>query len=144
MPWTVSSVRSVTTIPYTPPRIAGTTKKSPSRSGALARTAATGSDGRATTLYRARNAEQSPLRYSIDAKEQFDLMRRIEDEGEELVAIYHSHTGSPAYPSQTDVNLARWWPGVLWLICSLAEDEPVVRGFAIHDGRIEEVDLVVE
>jgi hypothetical protein len=33
---------------------------------------------------------------------------------------------------------------VLWLICSLAEDEPVVRGFAIDDGRIEEVELVVD
>ena len=26
----------------------------------------------------------------------------------------------------------------------LAEDEPVVRGFAIDDGRIEEVELVVD
>ena len=39
--------------------------------------------------------------------------------GEEIGAIFHSHPSSEAYPSQTDVNLARWWPGVLWLICSL-------------------------
>ena len=30
----------------------------------------------------------------------------MEEKGEELAAIYHSHTKSPAYPSQTDINLA--------------------------------------
>jgi proteasome lid subunit RPN8/RPN11 len=103
-----------------------------------------GSDGRATTVYRANNAEASPLRYSIDAKEQFDLMRRIEDAGEELVGIYHSHTGSAAYPSQTDVNLA-FYPEALYLIVSLAEGEESLRGFRIdrEKGRIDEAEIVV-
>ena len=71
-------------------------------------------------------------------------MERIEGDGEDLVGIYHSHTNSPAYPSQTDVNLAAQWPGVLWLICSLEDyDAPVVRGFRIRDGEIEEEDLDV-
>ena len=99
-----------------------------------------GDAGEARTLYRAENAEASPLRYSIDAKEQFRLMREIEDGGEDLVAIYHSHTKSPAYPSQTDVNLAGW-PEAVYLIVSLAEEEPVLRGFWIREGRIEEAEL---
>jgi proteasome lid subunit RPN8/RPN11 len=103
-----------------------------------------GSDGRATTVYRAVNAEASPLRYSIDAKEQFDLMRQIEDAGEELVAIYHSHTGSPAYPSQTDVNLAGW-PDAVYVIVSLHEaGAPDVKGFWIRDGEISDAELLVE
>ena len=103
-----------------------------------------GTDGRAQTVYRATNAEASPLRYSIDAKEQFELMRRIEDAGEELIGIYHSHTRSPAYPSQTDVNLAGW-PDAVYLIASLKDaEDPDVRGFWIRDGNISDAELVVE
>lgn len=103
-----------------------------------------GDGGEARTVYRAENAEASPLRYSIDAKEQFRLMRAIEDAGEELVGIYHSHTKSAAYPSQTDVNLAGW-PDAVYLIISLAEpDAPDLKGFWIRDGKIAEAELVVE
>ena len=103
-----------------------------------------GGDGQAAVVHRARNAEQSPLRYSIDAKEQFELMRKIEDSGQELVAIYHSHTGSAAYPSQTDVNLAAW-PDAVYVIVSLEDpDRPDVRGFWIREGKIADAELVVE
>lgn len=103
-----------------------------------------GVDGEARTVHRAQNAEASPLRYSIDAKEQFRLMRAIEDAGEELVGIYHSHTRSAAYPSQTDVNLAGW-PDAVYLIASLADAEaPDVKGFWIRDGEIAEAELAVE
>ena len=103
-----------------------------------------GSDGQARTVYRARNAEASPLRYSIDAKEQFELMRRIEEAGEELVAIYHSHTRSAAYPSQTDVNLAGW-PDAVYLIVSLEDTgSPDVRGYWIREEEIGDAELTVD
>lgn len=103
-----------------------------------------GADGTAATVYRAANAEASPFRYAIDAKEQFRLMKAIEEGGEELVAIYHSHTKSAAYPSQTDVNLAGW-PDAVYLIVSLADpDAPELKGFWIREGRIAEAELVVE
>jgi [CysO sulfur-carrier protein]-S-L-cysteine hydrolase len=102
-----------------------------------------GIDGEAQTVYRAENAEASPLRYSIDAAEQFRLMKEIEGAGEELVAIYHSHTKSEAYPSQTDVNLAGW-PDAVYLIVSLADSEaPDVKGFWIRDGGISDAELDV-
>jgi [CysO sulfur-carrier protein]-S-L-cysteine hydrolase len=103
-----------------------------------------GVDGEARMVYRAENAEASPLRYSIDAKEQFRLMREIEEAGEELVGIYHSHTKSAAYPSQTDINLAGW-PDAVYLIASLADAEsPDIKGFWIRDGEINDAELVVE
>jgi proteasome lid subunit RPN8/RPN11 len=93
----------------------------------------------------AATAFASPLRYEVHPRDQLRIMEEIEDAGEELAAIYHSHTRSGAYPSQTDVNLAANWPDPVYLICSLAEgDGPVVKGFAIRDGAVEEVDLVVE
>jgi [CysO sulfur-carrier protein]-S-L-cysteine hydrolase len=117
-----------------------------------------GVDDRARTVYRARNAEASPLRYNLDPKDQFRIMSEIEERGEELAAIYHSHTASPAYPSQTDINLALMerrengevvgleplFPGVVYLIASLAEDEVPLRGFRIDEDGVTEVELTVE
>jgi [CysO sulfur-carrier protein]-S-L-cysteine hydrolase len=101
-------------------------------------------DGQATSLYRARNAEESPLRYVVHPQDQFRIMEDMDGRGEELGAIYHSHTKSPAYPSQTDINLAEGWPDPLYVICSIADDDsPELRGFAIRDDRVEEVELDV-
>src|SRR5262245_38440847 len=102
-----------------------------------------GGDGVARTVYRARNAEASPLRYNLDPQDQFRIMTEMEEKGEELSAIYHSHTASSAYPSQTDINLAAY-PDALYLIVSLAEGEKELRGFRIEDGKVTEVDLEVE
>jgi len=103
-----------------------------------------GRDGSATTVHRARNSAATWLRYELHPTDQLRIMNAIEEEGEELVDIYHSHTKSAAYPSQTDVNLADAWPDPLYLICSLEHaDAPVVRAFAIRDGGVEEVELDV-
>jgi proteasome lid subunit RPN8/RPN11 len=101
-----------------------------------------GDDGEARTLYRARNAEASPLRYNLDPQDQFRIMREMEERGEELSAIYHSHTRSPAYPSQTDINLAAY-PEALCLIVSLAEGEEELRGFRITEGDVSEAALAI-
>jgi proteasome lid subunit RPN8/RPN11 len=104
-----------------------------------------GSDGTATRVYRARNAEASPLRYLIHPQDQYRITMEISERGEEIAAIYHSHTASPAEPSQTDINLAENWPDPLYLICSVADPAaPSVRGFLIRDRRIEEVELDVD
>ena len=109
-----------------------------------------GADGEARTLYRARNAEASPLRYRLDPQDQFTIMSELDRKGEELVAIYHSHTKSPAYPSQTDINLAvvevggeriQQFPGTIYLIASLAEGEEPLRGFDIGADEVREVEL---
>jgi proteasome lid subunit RPN8/RPN11 len=101
-----------------------------------------GRDDAATTVYRSINAEASPLRYSLDASDQFRIMKEMEESGEELVGIYHSHTASAAHPSQTDVNLAAY-PDAVYVIVSLQDAELDVRGFWIRDGRIEETELDV-
>jgi proteasome lid subunit RPN8/RPN11 len=104
-----------------------------------------GTNGQATRVYRARNSEASPFRYTIHPQDQFRITMEIEDHGEEIAAIYHSHTKSPAEPSQTDINLAENWPEPLYLICSLANDDaPEVRAWAIRDGKVEEVGLDVD
>ncbi len=99
--------------------------------------------GDAVKVYRAANAAASPLRYEIDGAEQYRIQMAIDDEGLDLGAIYHSHTRSAPYPSQTDINLA-FYPEALYVIVGLAQDEPEVRAYEIRDGRVADADLVVD
>jgi [CysO sulfur-carrier protein]-S-L-cysteine hydrolase len=103
-----------------------------------------GTDGTASEIFRARNEMASPLAYNVHPQDLLRITSAIEDRGEELAAIYHSHTKSPAEPSQTDVNLAANWPDPVYLICSIADADPVVRGWHIRDGAVTEVELAVE
>jgi [CysO sulfur-carrier protein]-S-L-cysteine hydrolase len=101
-----------------------------------------GRDGEASRVVRVANAAASPLRYEMDAQGQYDALKSIEDGGEDLLAIYHSHTKSAAYPSQTDVNQAVAWPEQVYLIVSLADpDAPEVKGYLLKDLKIADVAL---
>ena len=103
-----------------------------------------GRDGEATVVHRVENSAASPLRYEMDPKAQYDAYTAIEDAGLELLAIYHSHTKSAAYPSQTDVNQAVAWPDQVYVIVSLQEpDAPDVKAYLLKDMKIEEVELDV-
>lgn len=82
-------------------------------------------------VIRATNSEPSPFFYVLDPREQMRIMDEIDDAGEDLLAIYHSHTRSAAYPSRTDVELA-FFPATPYLIVSLADrDAPVIRAFIL-------------
>ena len=103
-----------------------------------------GRDGEASAVIRVDNAAASPLRYEMDPQGQFDALRQIEADGGELLAIYHSHTKSAAYPSQTDVNQAQNWPEPAYVIVSLADPAaPDVKSFHLADLRIADAELDV-
>ena len=71
-----------------------------------------------------------------------------ESRGERIVAIYHSHTFTQAYPSQTDANNAvqSGWTEPVYVLISLAEKtRPVVRAFQISDvGSIVELPIATD
>lgn len=111
----------------------------------------TGKDGEAVRLYRTRNMEASPFRYNIDPRDLLKIEREMDDEGLQVLVIYHSHVASEAYPSQTDIRLSQWpgtdppldiYPGAYYVLVSLQDREnPVVRGYTITGGNVEEVEL---
>lgn len=104
-----------------------------------------GADGEAGTVIPVVNSAASPLRFEMDPQGQYNALKAIEENGKELLAIYHSHTKSAAYPSQTDVNQAVNWPDAVYLIVSLEdEDAPDVKGYWLKDLRIADVELVIE
>jgi [CysO sulfur-carrier protein]-S-L-cysteine hydrolase len=103
-----------------------------------------GRDGEAETVIRVANSAASPLRYEMDPQEQYDALKAIEDAGGELLAIYHSHTKSAAYPSQTDVNQAVAWPEQVYLIVSLADPEAAdVKGYLLRDLTIADAEISI-
>ena len=95
-------------------------------------------DGRVEKAYPMTNADHSPVTYRLDPEEQVRAFTEIEEKGWELLAIYHSHSHSPAYPSATDLELA-FYPDSLYLIISLADrDRPTIHAFRIVEGVIKE------
>lgn len=99
-------------------------------------------DGEAVKVYRATNAAASPLRYELDGAEQYRIQMEIDDAGLELGGIYHSHTRTEPYPSQTDINLA-FYPDTVYVIVGLAGEEPDVRAFSIRDGQVRQTEFEV-
>lgn len=98
-----------------------------------------GKDGRATKLFRARNAEASPYRYSVEPKDLLRIYRECEANDWTFLVIYHSHTMSPPYPSPTDVRLAANWPDPYYIVVSLQDAaKPEARAFRIVDGEVTE------
>ncbi|MGE5892547.1 MAG: M67 family metallopeptidase [bacterium] len=97
-----------------------------------------GKDFASCRILRATNTEQSPVSYFMDPKEQLRFHKEMREQGEKMLAIYHSHPGSEAFPSQKDVDLA-FYPDTLSIIISLLQDPPVIRAFSINEGKIEEL-----
>jgi len=88
------------------------------------------------------NSERSMTNYTMDPRQQYLAMREIEDEGWQL-ALYHSHTHTKAYPSETDIRLAAY-PEATYLIVTLQDrDHPEIRAFTIVDGEVAERDVRV-
>jgi len=100
-------------------------------------------DGRPVKVFPMRNADASPVTYRLDGTEQLKVFDELDDNGWTLWAIYHSHTHSEAYPSETDRRLA-FYPEAKYLLLSLADrDAPVLRAFSILDGEVEEEELTI-
>jgi proteasome lid subunit RPN8/RPN11 len=96
-----------------------------------------GSDDAATSFHPTRNADASPYRYTVDPGQALEVVLDLEDAGDDLVAIYHSHTKSAPYPSRTDSELATW-PTAAYVIVSLASDPPAIQAWDLSDG-IQEI-----
>lgn len=102
-----------------------------------------GNDGHVTRFYELTNADASGEHYSLLPEEQFATVRDLRAHAADLLAIWHSHPASPARMSVEDLRLA-FTPETVYLIVSLAvPDEPELRGFTVHHGQPETVDITL-
>jgi hypothetical protein len=86
------------------------------------------------------NAAHSPTFYEFDPKDLLALYREVEDQDEEIVVIYHSHTETEAYPSRTDITYAAE-PGAHYVLVSTRKEiAPATefRSYRIIDGEVTE------
>jgi proteasome lid subunit RPN8/RPN11 len=94
------------------------------------------------------NAAMSPTFYEFDSGDLLRLYREMDDNDEEPVVIYHSHTATEAYPSRTDISLAQE-PGAHYVLVSTRDGAhesggPIdFRSFRIVDGEVSEEEVTV-
>jgi proteasome lid subunit RPN8/RPN11 len=103
-----------------------------------------GVGGQATRVIEMTNTARSPTFYEMDSMEVLRTLRGMDDADEELLAIYHSHTATEAYPSRTDVSIAGF-PEAHYILVSTREPDAVeFRSYRIEDGVVseEEVEIV--
>jgi proteasome lid subunit RPN8/RPN11 len=102
-----------------------------------------GKEGRPVRFFPMTNADASPVTYRLDPKEQLRVFEEIEEQGWDLLAIFHTHTHSEAYPSETDRRQA-FYPEAAYLVMSLADRaNPVLRAFRISEDGVTEEELEV-
>ena len=106
------------------------------------------SDGEVVKVFPMSNASASPVRYSLEPREQFAAYTELDKNGWQLGGVFHSHTHTDAYPSPTDVRLAS--EDVPYVIISFAEEPPSIRAFRVlkesltdTDGEIVEVPVAI-
>jgi proteasome lid subunit RPN8/RPN11 len=107
-----------------------------------------GAKGQVVDVYPAKNVAATPrIRFSMAPEDILAITDKIDSADQELVAFYHSHTHTQAYPSPTDVAdwPARWYPDALLMICSLMEpDRPSLRAFQVNEsGEITEATVEI-
>ena len=113
-----------------------------------------GHEGRPVAVYPMTNAERSPVIYRFESNEQKRVFNEIDDKGWDLLAFFHSHPETEAYPSKTDRSIAMWtdpatgrrqpaYPGTRYLILSL-RGQPELRAFRFEDGQPVEEELTIE
>ena len=101
--------------------------------------------GTADAYHPARNADASPYVYTVHPDDLLRIVLGIEDAGLDLVAIFHSHTNTPAVPSPTDRRQARY--PVVYLLATLSDPDAGVaealRAWRIAGGDVREVPLTI-
>lgn len=94
--------------------------------------------GAVNTVWRMNNVATHPLQhYALDPEQHLHCLDEMERVGERLMAVYHSHTdGSPAYPSETDIDSAT--QVVPYIILGVNG----ARAYHIMGGRVTELRMI--
>jgi len=102
-----------------------------------------GKDHTVEKAFELQNVDQSSVRYAMAPQEQLKVFEEMGRDAMEMVAVYHSHTHTIPFPSETDVKLA-FCPEVSSIIISLKEEDPMVKAFRVGKEAIylEEIEVI--
>ena len=92
-------------------------------------------------VYAMTNIEPSPVSYFMDPGEQFRVQKEMRERGEGMIAIFHSHPQSPAYPSAKDVKLAFYDDAVYMIVGLSGSGADEIRAFNIREGNVSDIGI---
>jgi proteasome lid subunit RPN8/RPN11 len=101
-----------------------------------------GSTGRVVRCFPVRNQAASARLYVVDPADHLRADRAAEEQGLEIIGVFHSHTHTDAYPSATDVERARD-PSWHYVVVSLRAEVASVRSFRISGPLVIEEPVVL-
>ncbi len=100
-----------------------------------------GSNGVVHEVIPVTNEAGSRVRFRMLPGEQLAAFEHIEAEGQDLLAVFHSHPAGPPGPSQTDIAEAAYQAAhIIW---SPGEAHWEAHAFWIEGGSVSEVELYV-
>jgi len=102
-----------------------------------------GCQGRVEQVIPITNSLHSPVRFYMQPDEQLRAFQKIEQNGWDLLGIYHSHPHGPPEPSPTDVREA-YYPDVAHLVWYQVAEGWQYRAFLIRAGHAERLFIHVE
>jgi len=100
-----------------------------------------GSRRRVAKVYPTKNLEKGNMTYEVDPVEAFNVIKQMREEGNELIASWHSHPMSEAYPSMIDTAKAVD-AGLVYVIVSLSDID--IRAYYIEGDWIKELEVIIE
>ena len=88
------------------------------------------------------NAAHSARVYEIDSRVLLRAFRRADDDGVQVIGVFHSHTHSDPFPSPTDVAQA---PDPIWhyVLVGLRDVAAVLKSYSIVHGAITEEEVTI-
>ena len=101
-----------------------------------------GKNGKIRRTLPMRNTEPSPETYFMDPSQQVEVFTDMEEKGEKLVGIYHSHPKGPSTPSGADLKMAFHQDAVYIIISLENRNKPVLSAFFLKKGSFKEVKLI--
>jgi len=87
------------------------------------------------------NKLQSTTRFEIDHETFAKAILEAEEEGLELIALFHSHPAPPK-PSPTDLKPMKFWGDTTWLILSSTNGN--LAAYQMKNDRVGEITIEVE
>lgn len=104
-----------------------------------------GQEEKAEAVIPIKNVADNPLHhYVIDDNQQLQALKKIDSQGLDWIAIFHSHPNSEPIPSLEDIREADLnTPNLVHVIISLKHNTSRLQAWHIHDGQVDEVELLI-
>ncbi len=102
----------------------------------------TGTGSTAKNVIPMTSSPAAPDAYFMDPEQQVAVFSKMQDRGESLIGIYHSHPEGPDSPSASDRQFA-FHPEAAYIILSLKDRHaPDIKAFVLKNSAFKETEII--